>query len=60
MSLRTAATMLMLVSSVGTIQAGAAAYPGYSTSSGYGGSYRYGGSTKFFDPSSKYLGKQWK
>lgn len=52
--------MLMLVSSVGTIQAGAAAYPGYSTSSGYGGSYRYGGSTKFFDPSSKYLGKQWK
>ena len=54
--LRTAATALILVSLVGTIQAGRTAYSGHGTSSGYGGSYRYGG-TRFYDLSGHYVGR---
>ena len=68
--LRTAATALILVTLVGTLQAGPAAYSGHGTSSGYGGSYRYGGTraysgrtstftpgTRFYDLSGHYVGR---
>jgi hypothetical protein len=67
--LRTAATALILVSLVGTIQAGPA-YSGHGSSSGYAGSYRYGSTgaysgrtstfapdRRFYDLSGHYVGR---
>jgi hypothetical protein len=68
--LRTAATVLILVSLVGTIQSRPAAYLGHGTSSGYAGSYRFGGTgmysgrsstfspaSRFYDLSGHYVGR---
>ena len=68
--LRTASIALVMVSLVGTLQAGPAAYSGHVTSNGYVGSYRYGGSGMrpgrtstfaplhwFYDLSGHYVGR---